>query len=243
MVTREFRPLATGEALDVAINVTKRAFAVLAPFAVATVGTSGLGAYAFFTLGPGFQLAALISLLTVPFALLVMCVVALDTYFGRTATVASAIRSSLRPTALVIGYLVFGASLMGLVAGVLPGLVILAWAGIAVPIVIEEHGRLFDTIARTWRLTRGVRGTILAFYLWFALILGVLTAAVWITAFGLEALGVGLDPSVVLWPLAFVTAAAAIPIFPVGLAVMYVDARVRNEAFDLQQRLEAIRTS
>ncbi len=243
MVTREFRPLATGEALDVAINVTKRAFAALAPFAVAAVGISGLAAYALFTLGPGFQLAAFISLLALPFALLVMCVVALDTYFGRTATLGSAVRSSLRPSTLVIGYLVFSATLMGLVAGVVPGLVVLAWAGIAVPIVIEEHAGLFATIARTWRLTRGVRMTILAFYLWFALILGVLTAAVWITAFGLQTLGIGLDPGVVLWPLAFVTAAAAMPIFPVGLAVMYVDARVRNEAFDLQQRLEAIRAS
>ncbi len=243
MGTRVFRPLATGEALDVAVNVTKGAIGALAPLSVAAVGMAGLAIYAFSSLAGWARLTAVLAFLVVPVAMLAMAVIGVGTYFGRSITLQAGLRRSVRPVLLLLGLAVFGTMMLGFVFGVVGGLVVLAVVGISVPIMAEEELGLADTMNRTWRLSKGRRMSVFGFFSWFLLILGVLAIAVWVTSFGLERLGIEVNPDVVLWPLGFGTAVAALPIIPVGLAVMYVDARVRNEAFDLQQRLEELRSS
>ncbi len=259
MATPELRPLSVGEILDAAIKIYVRnagtlfkiVLLVVAP-AQALIGLvdlsltegtfSGVGdeqatredipAY----IG-GFATILVVSILSTLLATASCFKAVVDAYLGGRPTTGESLRfvASRLHSLLWVFVLIFVLGLLAMLAFVLPGIwLFVSWV-VAVPALLAEDARGMDALRRSFRLVRGrwwptfgivVLGTLLA-----SIVSGVVGGVVGVLGFAVQS-----DAAVFLVDFLGGTLGALIttPFTAAFITVLYVDLRVRKEAFDLQ---------
>ncbi len=155
---------------------------------------------------------------------------------GGSPTAREAIACVLRKTLPLVGVSMV-AAVATLVAGLLliiPGIIVAVALSWVAPIVIIEGAGARRAVARSWQLTRGRR--------WKVLVTELLVLSVWAaTAGGIGVIGVfagvmgdGVLSRTVQLLLLQALATFAMPVGFVSLVLLYYDARVDAEAFDVQ---------
>lgn len=155
-------------------------------------------------------------------------VVVADAYLGRTTTWQDALRRALHHLVpLLIGSLLFGLGVAaGILAFLIPGIVLAVGWGVFGPAVVVEDLGGARALGRSWQLTRGRRWPVLGAYLVMLIIGGIISTIIG-TAFGggeeytMIDVIVGTLAGVLTGPLTAVTA-----------GVLYIELRSRQEAFD-----------
>lgn len=259
-MTTALRPLGLGELLDRSFFLYRKHFALF----VGIVALPHLLLLAFQLLGVGFGsqsggvfaarywfwlIPTLILQLGVTAASQGATVVAVsNVHLDRTATISSAflgIRGRILLIALitiVVGIMIGFASLFLLVPGIF---LALAFA-LVIPVAVLEDSGMWDSISRSWELTKGSRLRILVIYIlyFFLLYTFILLWEIPILA----AIGVlaarGHNPAMMpLWtqiaiPIcAFLSLSLVTPLITIALSLTYYDQKVRKEAFDLEHMM------
>jgi hypothetical protein len=239
----ELRPRSATEILDAAFQILKQqygTFVVLAALAylpyivvMMLIGASVAGApaddqsVASMTAG----LAAIpIALIWFPIAETAVLVGASDALLGRRVDAGAALRvvfsrfGSVLGAALLKGFLVMLATVFFIVPGVI------AWLGLfATPaVVVFERQGAVESIGRSWNLAKGMKGKVLGVMLLAYLIVIAVQIAVTMVAtpLGLNDIVVSIMSSVLV---IFIY-----PLIGICTALLYYDARIRKEGFDLQ---------
>ena len=259
-MTTALRPLGLGELLDRSFFLFRKHFALF----VGIVALPHLLLLAFQLLGVGFGsqsggvfaarywfwlLPTLILQLGVTAASQGATVVAVsNVHLDRPATISNAflgIRGKLLLIVLitiVVGLLIFSATLFLLVPGIF---LALAFA-LVIPVAVLEDSGVLDTLSRSWELTKGSRLRILVIYVLYFFLLYTLIF-LWEIPI-LAAIGVlaarGHNPAMMpLWtqiaiPIcAFLSLSLVTPLITIALSLTYYDQKVRKEAFDLQHMM------
>ena len=169
-------------------------------------------------------------------------------HLGRPITIAQAF-SALRGRiwglciiTLVVGFLIG----LGFLACIVPGILLaLRWA-IVVPVAVLEHAPLRVAMSRSADLTDGDRGRIFMIFLLY-FILTIAMTFVWeapIVVATVAASREAATPPVwtlVLAPIgSFFTQCLVGPLLTIAMSLVYYDARVRKEAFDIEHMMEQL---
>jgi hypothetical protein len=177
-----------------------------------------------------------ISLLVTPFIAGAVSRVVAASYLGQSLDPGSALRAALRrfPSLLVATVLVHLIELPAFVACIFPGLAFMAMFVMTAPaIAIEELGPIRG-MRRSWRLVKGRFWPTLGIALLAGLMASVLSQVLAVVPTVL-ALLVGLRWGFLLLAAGGVLVSlVAQPIVTIVATLLYFDARIRHEAFDLQ---------
>ena len=245
------RPLSVGEVLDTTVGVYRRAFVPLLLVAVVTQGIPLLwGAYVdsrdAFSERPVLLIARLLTIVILgSIGSAASTFIVAETYLGRSLTMSEALERSLPFIGRILstGMLVSLVSFVGLIFLVVPGVIAFCGFLLSTPaLVLEGLAGANDAMGRSWRLSSGLRGRNFV-----VLFVGMLLVFVPILAVGaLSAILAGgggvLGMSTVVF--ALVTSALQLltyPYFYVAMTVLYYDARVRKEGFDLEVLASSLR--
>ena len=243
MPPTELRPRSATEIIDAAFQILKQqygTFVVLAALAylpyiifMLAIGASTSGAsqddMSTAALGAG-MLALPIALIWFPIAETAVLVGASDALLGKSVDAGAALRLVLSRFGSVLGaallkvMLVFLASLFLLVPGVI------VWLGMfATPaVVVFEHRGAAESIGRSWNLAKGMKGKVLGVMLLAYLVVMAVQLAV-----ELLAQAGGLNP--IMGSVASSVLVIFIyPLIGICTALLYYDARIRKEGFDIQ---------
>ncbi len=239
------RPLSLGETLDVGFGLYRHAFVPLVTIAVVTSGIPQVvnilleaqgGSFAFWLVN------LLLSLVLGTIGVGATTFVVSERYLGGTIPAAAAFGRATPyfGRILLLSVLAGLAIMAGLILLVIPGIIIAAGILLAVPaLMLENLPSATRALSRSWELTRGLRGKALltAFVAGCLLIIPTL-------AIGVLAAMMGVDPgepgaaSTPFDLIAVILVTLLSPYVYVVITVLYYDARVRKEAFDLEM-LEA----
>lgn len=243
MPPTELRPRSATEIIDAAFQILKQqygTFVVLAALAYLPyiVVMLAIGASAS-TVDPDEQMAAALGagLITIPIALIwfpiaecAVLVGASDALLGKPVDAGAALRAvlsrffSVLGASILKGFLVFVAAIFFFIPGVV------AWLGLfATPaVVVFEKVGATASIQRSWNLADGMKGKVLGVMILVYILVLSVQLAVDIVA-GIA----GLNPMMG----SVASSVLVIFIYPlIGIctALLYYDARIRKEGFDLQ---------
>jgi hypothetical protein len=133
------------------------------------------------------------------------------------------------PTLLGVGFLSFLLAALAMPLLVFPGFYVFLGFSLAFMAVVAEDQSVISALKRSWALARGRRWRIFGLMLAWGILSAVISFTV-SSAFGL----LGLDRGATVKALANQVAAILIaPGFGLSLGVVYFDARVENEGYDL----------
>ena len=252
------RPLTLGELLDHTFQLYRSHFV----FFAGILALAGLPLFAvqlvmaLSSRDPGFDLVMLFSFLGVLLVSFVVGTIAQGAtvvavsqlHLGRPITIAAAFAGikgrvfELCALAFVVGVLIGLGFLLLIVPGVL---LALRWS-IVVPAAVLEHKSITDAMSRSADLTKGLRGRVFVMYVLYLLLTIILSSLWQIPAAGatLAAATAGTPPPVWASILeavgGFVTQTLVGPLLTIGLTLIYYEARVRKEAFDLEHMMAEI---
>jgi hypothetical protein len=243
-----------GELLDEAFDLYKKNFRLF--FGIAMLLAVPLGVLLLAT--PQNSEARLavnvITYVVTPITTCALTYAALERYLGRQTTIARAYRLGLtRFLRLLSGYLVFGlAALIGFLALVLPTFVVALWGMLLLPIVVVENRGGVAAFNRARELSRGQVWRLFVLALGLALVV-LIFLLVLATLAGLAASFLGVDQpdqidrsssmmllvqaGVIVLSLLF--QAAWSPVFAAAQLLLYLDLRIRREAYDLDLLADA----
>jgi hypothetical protein len=254
-MTTALRPLSTGELLDRTFSLYRSHFGLF----IGIFALPHLTVLAFQCLGLAFQSSGnqILNILSTVFwsmgALLLTVIV---TAASQAATVIAVSQVHLDRTASIADSFsrvrgeiggVIGLSLLvslgvgaGLIALIVPGILLALMWSLAVPVKILENRGATDAMARSSDLTKGNRGRIfvigaLFFVLSFAvtwLLQWPILLAAGITARGLQRLSPGWQAASLA--ATFTSQCLVGPLATIAFSLVYYDERVRKEAFDLE---------
>ena len=241
------RPMSIGEVLDTSFGIYRRLFPTLALVSLVTLGfplvwgifETMRGAGPMNLLSTSIRLVVTVILSSIGTAASTFIVS--ESYLGRTLSYGEALSRAVP----FIGRLFMLSVLTSLLVGVgfflliVPGIIAVSGLILGTPaMVIENQPGATAAMSRSWALTRGSRVRILG-----VLLVGFLLMMVpYIAIGGLTGLFVSRGPEtertayqpVVLVLLLSLIQVLVYPLFYVALTVLYYDARVRHEAFDLE---------
>ena len=252
-----FRPMSTGEILDVAFGLYRRHLATLVTLSVLLTGLpllifTAVSGYLVVTSPENVFLLLLVFMgLMVGYVVLAQLalgasmVVVSQGYLGRSMSAGPAIRETMSR----LGTLIAAGLLVGLVSGlgmfllIVPGVILFCGLSLTTPVVmLESPGGAFTAMGRSWNLTQGYR-----WRMFLLILVGVVLSIVVIMgvniilglAFGgLTSFQPGVTPRYgVLLAQQGVQLLANMLIAPLPhciLTVAYYDLRIRKEAFDLE---------
>ena len=251
----DLRPLRVGEILDVAINIYRRRFSTLtravavavAPVALISLvvdlsATSDLDAG---TVDGGDVAAAvgaalvagLLGVVASQLATAAAFTIVSGDYLGESPTWQESLRDGLRRLRSLIWLtILFGLAIgLGFVACIVPGVYLLVSLAVAVPALLFEDARGTDALRRSRSLLRGR---------WWpaAAVLGVSFILTSIVSAGLEGVvsavltggGSGAGSALARAVAGVVSSVLTTPFSAAVATVLYFDARVRKEGFDLE---------
>lgn len=169
-------------------------------------------------------------------------------HLDRSITIAqafSALRGRIGELCLItisVGFLIG----LGIIACIVPGILLaLRWA-IVVPVAVLEHAPLRVSMSRSAELTDGDRGRIFMIFLLY-FILNIAMTFVWeapIVVATIAASREAATPPVwtlVLAPIGgFFTQCLVGPLLTIAMSLVYYDARVKKEAFDIEHMMEQL---
>jgi len=243
MASPILRPLSLGEVLDVSFSLFRNTFAPLIVIAVVTSGVPQiLNLYVEASGGPLenplFWLGnSAVSLVLGTIGVGATTFVISERYLGRSLPAGAAFGRATPyfGRILVLSILAGLAIMVGTIFLIVPGLIIASGMLLAVPaLVLEGLPTGTRALGRSWELTRGLRAK------------GFLTVCVAIFLLIIPTMAVGFlaamlsgAPSEGETPLSLAAAAVVLstiisPYVYVVITVLYYDARVRKEAFDLE---------
>lgn len=247
MPATELRPRSATEILDAAFQILKQQYAtfvVLAalaylPYIVLMIAIGALSAGAS---GDEVNLAAMgaaalmlpVAIIWFPIAEAAVLVGASDALMGRKVDAGSAIRTvlarfgSVLGAALLKGFLAMGAMLFFIIPGVY------VWLGLfATPaVVVFERIGAMESLGRSWTLAKGLRWKVLGVLLLVFLLIFAVQMAVTIVAGIVTG---SMDESGIAANIAATVFAIFVyPLLGISTALLYYDARIRKEGFDLQ---------
>lgn len=163
--------------------------------------------------------------------------ISVGAYLGDTTDWRDSLRFAVRRSWPLLGVLAITSVglIVGFVLCIAPGLWLQGIWAVAVPALLVEDRRAIDSLRRSNQLVKGhfwrVLGAILLGSLLASLLQGILTAPV----LGLQFAGASfLVTSVLLGVVQLIGVALTTPYVAALTAVVYVDLRVRKEAFDLE---------
>ena len=255
-MTTALRPLSTGELLDRTFALYRSHFGLfMGIFALPHLIVLAFQCVGVALQTPGNQLTnALVTLLWTLGALLLTIIVAAA---SQAATVVAVSDVHLdRPASIkdsfvrVKGHIpgVIGVSLLvglgvgaGLIALVVPGIILITMWSLSVPVKVLENKSATDAMSRSSDLTKGDRGRIFVIWLLFIVLsIGISFLFQWpvelLARVGSRAALIrsGAGWQVASLAAAFVSECLVGPLATIAFALVYYDERVRKEAFDLQ---------
>lgn len=240
MATPVLRPLSLGEVLDTSFSLYRAAFGPLLAIAVVTgLIPQAISAYieasGGVTVNPGLYLAnAVLALLLGAIGIGAATFVVSERYLGRElpAGVAFGKAMSYLGRTLVLWILGTLVIFIGLVLLLVPGLIIISGLILAVPaLMLEGLPSGTRAMSRSWELSRGLRFKALATVFVAYLMVMIPALALGVVA-GL--FGGGDGAPIVAAVVMTILATIIMPYLYVVVTVLYYDARVRKEAFDLE---------
>jgi uncharacterized membrane protein len=237
MAKHEIRAMSVGEILDTAFTVYRERFPLLMAISILFLGIPTLlNVYIELSGGPlvhsGLWLLTLVlsSLGWLPAAAAIVWVIS-ESALGREPEAGSSIRHGLRKVirlfvAGLAAYILIG---LGVVALVIPGIILFCGYSVIVQVVVlEELDAATDALGRSWSLTKGYKGKAFWLALAFMLIYAVPFVAAGILAVFMPA------TELVITVAAQVLSFVLTPLFACAYTLFYYDLRVRQEAFDLE---------
>lgn len=254
----KLRPLELGELLDRTFTIYRRQFLtfviiVAAPYLVLVLCMVPIGILAPAMVKPGAGAAfspafVLAMVITVVLYLLAYAAshaasffAASDAYLDRAVTVAGAYRQAkekigrLINTALTVGIRVLG----GFILLIVPGIIVMCRASVAVPAAMLEDLSASDAFRRSWELTKGFAGRagailglsfIISMVAQYILQFPLQLAAEFLKGSGAATI---LNALASLWSV--LGAILAAPVAFIASTLFYYDLRVRKEGFDLER--------
>ncbi len=162
--------------------------------------------------------------------------IASQAVLGRTPMLGDALSE-----AASVFWSLFGATLLmslamfaGLIMFVVPGFII--WLGLIfiAPVVVIERTNAVDALGRSWRLTRGRRGKIFGVLVLVALLFGAASGGMVMIGLLTGVLGEGLQQQIIQQLLTQAVSVVAMPVWYVAIVLLYYDARVEHDAFDVE---------
>ncbi|HUF30626.1 MAG TPA: hypothetical protein VMM77_08150 [Gemmatimonadaceae bacterium] len=243
MPPTELRPRSATEIIDAAFQILKNqygTFVVLAALAylpyiiimlVIGASTSGVSADAANEAAISAGLLALpVALIWFPIAETAVLVGASDALLGKEVDAGAALKvvlsrfGSVLGAAILKGLLVIFAMMFIIVPGVI------AWLGLfATPaVVVFERLGATESIGRSWNLAKGMKGKVLGvMFLVYLMVLAVqLAVTIIAAAVGMNEITANIAASVLV---IFIY-----PLIGIATALLYYDARIRKEGFDVQ---------
>jgi hypothetical protein len=181
------------------------------------------------------------------FAWVATSVAAWDVQMGQKPRILRSYGFALRRsgTILVAGFL----GLLGIAAGyillVIPGIFVALSISLTWSIIAAEQKGPIESLRRSWELSRGYRWKIFLAFFMCGIFSAVISYAILIPAMillGFASAG-GTQPiwATVVFLLAYILGLALpAPLLVIALSLIYYDARVRKEGFDLQRMLDAL---
>ena len=170
-----------------------------------------------------------------------------DIQTGRTPGIRRAYRSAWTHlgSAVIAGILSSMATAAGFVLLIIPGIIVWLALSLAYPIVVAEDTGGTDSLSRSWELTKGYRWKIFVAGLVYiavsvAITYGIQLPVILASAFVFTAGSAPIWFAVVSALSSILGAVLPAPLLAIGLCVIYYDARVRKEGFDLQRLLDEL---
>ncbi|HKI96112.1 MAG TPA: hypothetical protein VJ992_12570 [Gemmatimonadales bacterium] len=237
----ELKPLAVGDILDTAFTVYRRNFGTLITLAIVCLGLPALVSITL-NLSGGVLVHPWLALWSVVLAgvggvLEAGAVVRAvsEAYLGHTPAVGDALGAAFSEFWMIAGagflryLLIFLATLLLFV----PGIVVACGYAVVIPVIMLEDTpgsqRVFGVLGRSWRLTKGFKGTAFALGIVMVVIIMVPAMAVGILAAMMPTFAPAIGGLANIVQLAIAPAIACV------VTVFYYDLRVRKEAFDLDR--------
>jgi hypothetical protein len=258
------RPLGIGEIFDVSIKIYRRhagtlirlVSLVVVPVAILSglIQVSALPQEDEFYLADdealgtyiaGIAVTAILSLLATIVATAACFKAVADAYLGQRSSWRDSLGYVFRRLHSVLWILVLSMLILipAFIACVLPGVWLGVAYSVAIPVLLTERKKGFESLRRSFRLVRGrwwpAFAVVLLGYLLTAIVGGALTAVVGgFTTF--DAAATSVTAVVANMAASAVSDVLTIPFIAAFLIVLYFDLRVRKEAFDLQLLAEQI---
>ena len=243
MASPILRPLSLGEILDVSFSLFRNAFVPLIGIAVVTSGVGQIMSLYIEASGgplenPFFWFVTMVlSLLLGTIGVGATTFIISERYLGRSLPAGAAFGRAVPyfGRILVVSILAGLAIMVGAVFFIVPGLIIASGMLLAVPaLMLEGLPSGTRALSRSWELTRGLRAK------------GFITVCVAVFLLAVPTMAIGFLAAMFSGPsepgetpLALAAAAVVLstiisPYVYVVITVLYYDARVRKEAFDLE---------
>lgn len=171
-------------------------------------------------------------------------------YLGSRASITGtflAIRSRVLP--LLVAVLVVGIMVgLGMLALLLPGLYLLLRWALVVPSVVIERKSLGGAMGRSAELMKAQYGRVLLIYVLFVVLMMIFASIFQIPAV-IATISAGIDGVMPVWAEIlvllgqFLGSSVIGPLFTIAISLVYYDARVRREAFDLDHMVAQLETA
>jgi hypothetical protein len=268
MATADLRPMTLGEVLDRTFTLYKQNFWLFAGIMcvpmlllfIAQVGMAAVGLVArtagHSTAAVGLAFSALAGALIVLVVYMVMIGVAQaatifavsDLYLGRTPTIRESFGNVRGKILRVIGvmFLVGLIVIVGFVALIIPGIILMCRTGVAVPAAMLEDKYAGGAVSRSMDLTKGYAMQMFLIFL-LTWVLAIVAMMVFQYPFmiltAMQAARHHAVPFAYLmlqYLSSFISSVLVGPIATIAFSLMYYNLRVRKEAFDLQHLIASL---
>jgi hypothetical protein len=175
-----------------------------------------------------------------------------DLHLGKRATIGNSFTGvkNCLPELILTSILVGLGFVVGFILLIIPAFIILVAWSLAIPIVVIEKESPLDAIPRSARLTKGSRWRIFLILLLIFVFRFIVVMFFQIPVFAYTALsvfrhapGIPLGVSVYSLVAGFLSTSVVAPISTIALALIYFDARVRKEGFDLQFMMSSLKSA
>lgn len=269
MANADLRPMTLGEVLDRTFTLYKKHFWLFVGIMcmpmllllVAQVGLAGVQFLAHTASRPsaaavGLAFSALAATMIILIIYLVMIGVAQaatifavsDLYLGRTPTIREAFGKVRGKVLRAIGVMFLAGLIIvaGLIALIIPGIILMCRTGIAVPAAMLEDKYAGEAVSRSMDLTKGYAMQMFLIFLliWVLTIVAMMVFQYpFIILTGMQAARHHAVPFAYLmlqYLASFISSVLVGPIATIAFSLMYYNLRVRKEAFDLQHLIASL---
>lgn len=246
MAAPVLRPLSTGEVLDTSFGLYRALFLPLVIVSVACRAiplalnvyvqqVSGQSAFAIFDHWPLLLVNLIVAGVLNVIGVAATTFIVSGTYLGRPITADDALRraAGLIGPLILLSFLTGLALFFGLLAFVIPGVII--WSGLVIAtavLVLEQPISATGAMGRSWELTKGFRFKV--FVCVFITILLFAIPIMVVSVIGAIGAMAGTWSPVITGTLTGVLQIFVAPFLYVVVTVLYYDLRVRKEGFDLE---------
>jgi hypothetical protein len=170
-----------------------------------------------------------------------------DIQLGRRAGIRTAYRVAWRCfwPAVAAGILSSLATMAGFLLLIIPGFIVWLALSLTTPIIVAEDAGGLDSLSRSWGLTQGYRWKIFVAAIICGIISSVIGYAIQIPVFIVSFVLYKAGPAPLWFTMlsllgSLLGSVISAPLMAIALCLIYYDARVRKEGFDLQRAIDSL---